>query len=244
MDQLSSNKDWVIKGLCVFVWGIFFFLRLFTSILCKVRNTLCASPLAMRPWKTPLGFLVAPTGSRQLKMVKTEEDQRIGQGHKWMATPTARSGWGGRGKGNTDHQHPLSVMGLKRNAWCFCTLIFKQYLWHPWLPTPPQTSKNRNSGKHESYISKELLLLFFVLCKDFFGIKECKRRSSGGTGQLILWNKTITPPWASWFCFCSNHDQARKKFHLLFNPLSKRCYFFQDALNSYDDLLDHVDSLN
>lgn len=85
----------------------------------------------------------------------------------------------------------------------------------------------------------------------FFQIKDCKRRSTGGTGQLILLHLAATfgarqllhfdPPGSASVQIMVKQE---KNYYLLFNPLSKRCYFFQDALNSYDDILDHVDSLN
>lgn len=84
------------------MWGIFF---LGFSPPCFVRSGIpYVPPLATRPRKPPSGFLVAPAGSRQLKTIKREEHQCIGQGNKWLLTPVTRPGWGGRGKENISHQ--------------------------------------------------------------------------------------------------------------------------------------------
>lgn len=99
--QLNSSKDWVIR-VCV---GFSFFFFLGFSPPSFVRSGIPYVPLlARRPRNPPSGFLVAPAGSRQLKMVKREERQCVGQGNKLLVTPVIRPGRGGRGKGNINHQ--------------------------------------------------------------------------------------------------------------------------------------------
>lgn len=167
------------------MWGIFFFFFffwLFTSLLCKVRNTLCASPCD-ETQKIPFGL---PCGtSRKHK----DQNQCVGQGKKWLVTPVTGPGQGGRGKGNINHQL-LPIFPWRKwketpntSVPTSSSNVFPHVV--SWLPTPSQTDKTRNLGKCESYISRAYG--FSSLCfGKVFGVKDSKRRSSGGTSQVLL----------------------------------------------------------
>lgn len=115
-------------------------------------------PLATWHRKALLGFLVAWAGSRQLKMVKREEHQCIGQGNKWMATPVTRLGQEGHGKDNTNHQFLPTFCEGNENKCLILLHPHLQAIFFPcvasWLLTPSQTDNARNLGNCESYISR------------------------------------------------------------------------------------------
>lgn len=188
--------------MCEVVFFFFFFIGFSPSSL--VRSGMpCVPPLATRHRKAPLGFLMAPEGSKELKMVKREEHEGIGQGNKWMATPVTRLGWEGRGKDNTNAEFLPTFCEGNENK---CLILLHPHLqaifslvWHhdsstyP-KPTTPEIWATVRAASAEHTAPP--------LCfGKVFGVKDSKIRSSSGTGQVlllnlatILWNKTFTPP--------------------------------------------------